>query len=281
MSAPDIRITILVDNTAVAPSLLTEHGLSVWIDVGDRHILWDTGQSDRLVHNARAMGIDLGRADAVALSHGHYDHTGGLAAVLGTAPNAKVYLHPNAVEARYSLKKDGRRFIGMPQNGRRRLTEKKAVDAVVYVNQRTEIFGGMTLTGPVPRRTAYEDTGGHFYNDPACTVVDDIADDQSLYFECSEGLVIVLGCAHSGVVNILDAVSEWTASDKIYAVIGGMHLVNADADRMERTIKAFQRYSIQKIAPLHCTGIRAMQQLKEVFGSRCLALGTGSQICFS
>ena len=280
MTASKVRITILMDNTAVAASLLTEHGLSMWIDVGDKHLLWDTGQSDKLFDNAQRLGIDISKADAVILSHGHYDHTGGLAKVLDAAPNARIYLHPKAVEPKYSLKNGVCRTIGMNRDAQLRLHERDSAGGVIYCDQMTEISDGIMLTGPVTRRTAFENTGGHFYSDPACTIADELADDQSLFFDCPKGIVVVLGCAHTGVVNIMNTICEWTGSSKIYAVIGGMHLINADPNRMENTHNAFKQYDIQIIAPLHCTGPNAVQQLKEVFGDRCLSLGAGTQICF-
>lgn len=278
--AVTMNITILMDNTAAVPSLTAEHGLSMWLEIADRRILWDTGQSDAVFENARRLGIDLSKADTIALSHGHYDHTGGLAKALALMPKATLYLHAKAMDAKYSLKTGTSRPVGMSRQSQLAVLEKDIAGSVVFVTQKTELADGLTLTGPVPRRTPYEDTGGLFYIDPAGAVADDLPDDQSLFFECSKGIVVVLGCAHSGVVNILNAVADWTNSPQIYAVLGGMHLVCADSKRIEETIKAFKHYDIQKIAPLHCTGPEAMRQLKEVFGDRCLFLGAGSRLCF-
>ncbi len=272
------QITILMDNTAAEPLLATEHGLSMWIEVGDQRILWDTGQTDKAFKNAAQLGIDIGSADIIAISHGHYDHTGGLAEAIALASHARLYLHPKAMEQRFSLKKDICRAVGMPHSAQLAVIEKDMADGLCFIDHKTELAGGAVLTGPVPRRTPYEDTGGSFFCDSACTIIDSITDDQSLYFDSPKGTVVILGCAHSGVVNILNAVSEWTDGQNIYAVIGGLHLVNADAYRIEQTIAAFRQYDIQCIAPLHCTGSAAMQQIKKAFGDRCLALGAGSHI---
>lgn len=111
-----ITVTILVENTAFGPGTRGEHGLAFWIEAGSRRVLFDTGPGpDVLVHNAEYLGIDLGSTDAVVLSHGHYDHTGGLMEVLGRAGKNPLFLHPGALIRRYSQKKDGTvREIGAP-----------------------------------------------------------------------------------------------------------------------------------------------------------------------
>jgi 7,8-dihydropterin-6-yl-methyl-4-(beta-D-ribofuranosyl)aminobenzene 5'-phosphate synthase len=154
--AESTHITILMDNNAAEPSLRTEHGLSMWIEIGDTRILWDTGQSEGLFDNARRLGIDLSAADAIALSHGHYDHTGGLARAIQSATTAAVYLHPKAAAPKYSFKNGVSRFIGTSREAQQYVSDRNAAGGVVYVNGKTEILGGVWLTGPVPRTTPYE-----------------------------------------------------------------------------------------------------------------------------
>jgi 7,8-dihydropterin-6-yl-methyl-4-(beta-D-ribofuranosyl)aminobenzene 5'-phosphate synthase len=113
MDASKIDITILVDNQA-GPGLTTEHGFSLWIETDDRHILFDTGQGPALPSNARALGVDLRKTDVLVLSHGHYDHTGGIPHVLHVAPNAHVYCHPGVVQPRYSLRNGSPKPAHMP-----------------------------------------------------------------------------------------------------------------------------------------------------------------------
>ena len=272
----NIRITTLVENTASGAGLLAEHGLSFWIEYGDRRILFDTGQSDILIKNAEVLGIDLAETDAIVLSHGHYDHTGGLATVLDIADKAKIYLHPAAVEPKFSQKTSEAKSIGMPDSA------KEAIQGqhMIWTATPAVIFPGMFVTGQVLRMNDYEDVGGAFFVDENCEKPDELLDDQTLFIESTKGLVVVFGCAHSGVVNTLDYISKLTGRTKIYAVIGGMHLLNASSARIANTVEVFKKYDIQKIAPLHCTGQKAIQDFKTAFGDKCLFLSVGGQINF-
>ena len=272
----DLRITTLVEDTTLNGRLLAEHGLSFWIEYGDKRILFDTGQSDILVQNAKVLGINLAEVNAIVLSHGHYDHTGGLSAILDIASKIKVYMHPTSTEPKFSRKVLGEKSIGMPH------LAKKAVQKchVVWTATPAQIFPGMSVTGQVPRRNNFENVGGAFFVYENYKKPDELLDDQTLFIETSKGLVVVLGCAHSGVVNTLEYISNLTSRNKIYAVIGGMHLLKASRIRITNTIEAFKKYEIQKIVPLHCTGRKAVRELKNTFGDKCLLISTGGQIIF-
>jgi 7,8-dihydropterin-6-yl-methyl-4-(beta-D-ribofuranosyl)aminobenzene 5'-phosphate synthase len=157
-----VTITILVENTARGPSILGEHGLAWWIDTGTHRVLFDTGQGMALIPNAKWLGIDLARADAIVLSHGHFDHVGGLEAALAAAPRAPLFLHPRAVEAKFSGSdpKAGARRISIPfvetesfRRGNRR---------VVTTADSCEVAPGVWTTGEIPRANDFEDTGGPF-----------------------------------------------------------------------------------------------------------------------
>jgi len=272
----DVRIKILVDNEAVRADLHGEHGLSLWIEYKGKHVLFDTGQTRLLVRNAQEVGIDLARTDAIILSHGHYDHTGGLSSVIDMVPEVKTYLHPAATEPRFSQKASTAKSIGMPDSAQEALQSSH----VVWTATPAQLFPGMAVTGQVPRRNDFEDVGGAFFVDQNCRNPDELLDDQSLSIESASGLIVVLGCAHSGVVNVLDYISRLTGRETVYALIGGMHLQNASTMRIAKTIQALRKYEIQEIVPLHCTGPRAVQDLKSAFGDKCLLSGTGGQVSF-
>jgi 7,8-dihydropterin-6-yl-methyl-4-(beta-D-ribofuranosyl)aminobenzene 5'-phosphate synthase len=272
----DIHITILIEDTTSKMDLKTEHGLSFWIEYDGKSILFDTGQSDVLIQNAAALDINLANSEAVVISHGHYDHTGGLQAVLDIATKTKIYVHPKALEQKFRQKSLGAKLIGMPNSA------KKAIQSrhVIWTVTPAEIFPGVLVTGQVPRWNDYEDVGGAFFVDNDCVKPDKLLDDQAMFIESTKGTVVILGCSHAGVVNTLDYISKLTNNKKIYAVIGGMHLINAKQIRINHTIEAFKNYDIQKYVPLHCTGMKAKDDLKNVFGDKCLFLGNGEQISF-
>lgn len=270
------RITILVDNNSAKADLETEHGLALWIEYKDKRILFDTGQSNLLLQNAEKLGVNLVQANAIVLSHGHYDHTGGLTGVIELAQNAVIYSHPEAAKPRYSCKEAKSHFIGISEPAKKAIAEHK----VIWTEKPFQLCTQVTLTGQIPRTNDFEDVGGAFFVDENCHTPDSLIDDMAMFIESSDGLIVIFGCAHSGVVNTLDYISKLTGCNKIYAVIGGMHLLNANPVRVANTIETFQKYRIQKIIPLHCTGQKAAQNFKSVLGDRCLFLGAGSQINF-
>lgn len=275
-----IRITTLVNNVLPHP-LVSEHGLSLWIEYAGKNILFDTGQTDAVIKNAGILDIDLSRTDIIVLSHGHYDHTGGLEKVLEIAPDAIVYLHPDAPKVRYSCPPGKQpKDISMPETVCQKVGELASKNRVIYTTRPQSLHGKLMITGTIPRIRDYEDVGGPFYLDRKAQIPDPLNDDQALFIELSKGLVVIVGCAHSGIVNTLDAISASTEQHEIFAVIGGMHLANASHIRIENTIEAFKKYDIQKIIPMHCTGQSAMEYLTDTFGSQCLSLNSDVRISF-
>jgi len=271
-----IRIIVLVEDTVPTSGLSAEHGLSLWIEYAGKRILFDTGQSDILIHNAKKLDINLADADAIILSHGHYDHTGGLAAVLGMAANAKIYLHPAAIEPKFSVQTSRVKQIGMPDSAKTALQNRD----VIWTETPTEILPGIKITGQVPRFTNFEDVGGDFFLDKNCCKPDELLDDQTLFIKSPQGLVVVFGCAHAGVVNILHHIADLTKARQFYAALGGMHLLHASRERIERTERVFLEYKLQRLGPAHCTGDDATRRFRHVFSDQCFTCTVGSKIRF-
>ena len=222
---------MLVEDHGTDPALATEHGLSLWIEAGDQHVLFDTGQTDLVLTNALALGIDLTQTDAIVLSHGHYDHTGGMPAVLDMAPQARIFMHPEATEAKFSSKGSGVHPIGMPEQTRQALEGR----AVTWTATPTVVCPGISVTGQVPRINALEGVGRDFYLDQWCDRPDPIVDDQSLCIETKRGISVILGCAHAGVMNTLRYIAGLTQAESFHTLVGGMHLLHASDEQIEQT----------------------------------------------
>ena len=272
-----IKITTLVDDTAPG-NLFSEHGLSFWIEYGDKRILFDTGQTGLILKNAELLGVDLADTDAIVISHGHYDHTGGLKDVLDITQKATLYLHPKALGPKFSRKDNKTRMIGMADSTKEIIHAFAEKKRVVWTEMPTEVFPGFFITSQIPRNNSYEDAGGAFFINQGCQKTDELLDDQAVFFDSPKGLVVILGCAHSGVVNTLDYVTKLTDNKHIYAVIGGFHLLNASSERLEQTIETFKQYKVQKIGLAHCTGKNAIKKFKSAFSDQCFVCSVGMRV---
>lgn len=269
-----MRITTVVDNQA-GPGLEAEHGLSFLIETRDKRILFDTGQGPSIETNAPKLGIDLSTIDAVVLSHGHYDHTGGVAHVLGAAPAAEVYCHPRVFTPRYSIEKGKARSVGLPPECAMAL-DRLSPRRLHWVSGKLQLSDELAITGPIPRENTFEDVGGPFFLSPDGKIPDLLEDDMALWMETDDGVVIVVGCCHAGIVNTINHVFLLGGSTRLRAVIGGLHLVNADDLRLEETISALKSFSPELVVPCHCTGEKAVEALKSAMGERVSPGRSGS-----
>ncbi|MFO7963700.1 MAG: MBL fold metallo-hydrolase [Desulfobacterales bacterium] len=259
-------ITILADNQAAA-GLFSEHGLSMWIRVNGRHILFDTGQGDTFERNAKILGLELNLIQVLVLSHGHFDHTGGIPEAVQQAPSVHVYGHPGVVNPRYNIRDGIPRPIQMP-SASKAVLDRLPVEQMHWVQHPVWLSKEIGITGPIPRKTIYEDTGGPFYEDPGGRQPDLIDDDMALWIQTDAGLVVCLGCSHAGIVNTLHHIRHMNGGMKIRAVIGGFHLINADRRRLDRTIEKLCDLQPDIVIPCHCTGKTAVARLVSRLGSR-------------
>jgi 7,8-dihydropterin-6-yl-methyl-4-(beta-D-ribofuranosyl)aminobenzene 5'-phosphate synthase len=264
MSSEPLRITILVDNHA-APGLMVEHGLSLWIEVGGRPLLFDTGQGTALAPNAGSLGVNLSRTERLVLSHGHYDHTGGIAQVLTFAARVEVYAHAGVVQPRYSVRDGQPRLISMPHESMAAL-DRMPSERLHWVAQPMRLNETIGITGPIARETDFEDTGGPFYLDPEARREDPIDDDLAVWFRTANGLVVCAGCCHAGLINTLNQIRRLDPGQPIVAVIGGFHLVGASEARLAKTVEALHAIAPQRIMPCHCTGDAATAYLRNALG---------------
>ncbi|MHB1134732.1 MAG: MBL fold metallo-hydrolase [Chloroflexota bacterium] len=266
-----VRLTTLSEN-AVVPGgvgLLAEHGLAILVEAHGKRVLFDAGQTNTALHNARQLGLELTAVDAIVLSHGHYDHTGGLRGVLQELSRAgrtvPVFAHPNVFAPRYSVREGQRtRYTGLPF----REEELTTLGAHFhFAAGPVEIFPGIWTTGEVPRQSAFEAVDGALQVQAADGWRQDaVADDQGLVVTTPRGLVVVLGCAHSGIVNTLDYARRFTGEERLYGVVGGTHLGLGNKGQLEPSIRALREMGIARLGVSHCTGPIAAARLAEAFG---------------
>jgi len=255
------RISILCENSVGPVSgTLGEHGFSAMIEQsGAEPFLFDTGQGLTLLHNARRMNKDLSMVQKVVISHGHYDHTGGLLHLLENHGPKEVFAHPGIFMPRYRVKDTGEYYaIGIPE-GCSRL--EKAGALFNLSSDFRLIAPGAYLTGEVPRVTDFETGDSGLYCDCAGLEPDSTPDDQSLVLETDKGLVVVLGCCHAGLMNTLEHIASMTGRREVYALIGGTHLGFSGQEQLEATISTIRKWKINKVAASHCTGFTASARL--------------------
>jgi 7,8-dihydropterin-6-yl-methyl-4-(beta-D-ribofuranosyl)aminobenzene 5'-phosphate synthase len=282
-----INITTLCENTASRVGLLAEWGLSILIETGEDTVLFDTGQGTVAIHNAASMGLDVPSIDRIVLSHGHRDHTGGLLSVLNAIRRdpavfdenraLEVIAHPDIWTPRYSRATFG----------------KEVYAGIVFVRDALENLGAsftlarepvwitenMVTTGEIPMQTDYEKVDADLYvKDDRAVHPDPVADDLALAIITDVGLVVILGCAHRGIVNTLRRVQEVTDTKRIHMVIGGIHLFRAPQEQIESTIAELKGYDVKKIGVSHCTGLHAAVRLSQEFGDRFFFNNAGTYI---
>ena len=248
------KITILCENSVgMGFGGIGEHGFACFIETDHGNYLFDTGQGLGIIQNAMLLKKDLASIKAIMISHGHYDHTAGLPMVLRQRGQVPVYAHPEIFIEHFW--NEPRRFIGIPY--RRSFLESMGAD-FHFSRELTEIGPGLFLTGEIPRNTSYEK------GDPSLVAVtpegqeiwpDPISDDLSLVIDSAKGLIVIMGCAHAGMVNILNYVMEKFSRDRIYAVIGGTHMGFSGDQQFAETLKVIDRYQIEKLGASHCTGL--------------------------
>lgn len=279
--APSTPVTIrlLVDNEAM-PSYETEHGLSFWIEADGKRTLFDTGEGKTLLANAAQAQIDLAKTDALVISHGHYDHTGGIPQLLASAPHLPIYAHPAWLRPRYSIRNQTARPIHVQEAVRQRI-EALPEGQFHPTSTITQLTPNIKVTGTVVRRTDFENRSGPFYLDPDGREEDPLEDDMVLWIDTPQGLVICVGCSHAGVLNMIHHIlSSYPTPRPIRALLGGFHLHEASEERIDQTVSALQAFQIPLMMPCHCTGSAAFEKMCQAFGSAVIAGGAGKELVF-
>jgi 7,8-dihydropterin-6-yl-methyl-4-(beta-D-ribofuranosyl)aminobenzene 5'-phosphate synthase len=278
------KAKVLCDNTVLGRGGIAEYGWAVWLETPDGNFLFDTGGDKSILHNAALFGIDLAGVQAILISHHHCDHSGGLRDVLRLVRGGRdgkgvpVYAHYDLFKDSYSMPPGKTpRHVGNPFS-RAALEGRGAV--LCLGEDWQEIGGGIFMTGEVPRRTDFELNDpdlGHF-DEQGDLVVDPVRDDQTVVVDTPEGLLVILGCSHAGVVNVLNHIIEKTGRSQFHTVMGGTHLGPAGDEQVARTIEALLNFDIGRIGASHCTGGKAAAEMWRAFGDRFFFCGVGTEV---
>lgn len=264
------KVTVLCENTVPVPGLIGEHGFAAYVEAPEAVLLFDTGQGFGLIQNSLRLKKDLSKVEKLVLSHGHFDHTGGMLSFLGVRGPCPVVAHPDVLleRFRYMLVGPVERpvSIGMPWREAYLSTRGAQFQ---WTDTFTEIAPNVFVSGEVPRRTDFEtgdpkfviQSNGQWTPDP-------FRDDYSLALKTPKGLVVILGCAHAGLINILEHLTSQSGESRVYAVLGGTHLGFSPADQLENTMQAMKKFDIQILAVSHCTGQGPIARLSAEFGPR-------------
>jgi 7,8-dihydropterin-6-yl-methyl-4-(beta-D-ribofuranosyl)aminobenzene 5'-phosphate synthase len=276
----EIRLKIIVDNLISFSRLKAEHGFCMLIETADNKILFDTGQSSLLIENSLKMGIDLRDITKVVISHGHYDHTGGLLSLLEYIDReVEVFAHPGIFEKKYSRKnKEKIEFIGIPED---KTFYEKLGAKLLLVDKPLEIEKSIFISGQIPRTSDFENVEDYFVKKiDNIFVKDEILDDISIIICTGEGNILITGCAHSGLVNTIDYAEQITGVKEFKFINGGFHLSNKKEDYKLNVIKHLKEKKFTYISPAHCTGADATCLIKNHFGSKALDCGVGKEFEF-
>ncbi len=270
------RITVLVDND-IRPQLglMAEHGFSALVERPDVRFLFDTGQGAALENNARALGVSLSPLNFLVLSHGHYDHTGGIRVVLQQNPGLRIVAHPDSVRQHLAREDDNAipRDIGMPI----KKEELESLGAAFDLRSDFhELAPGVWFSGEVPRHIDSHVDKRLVVYEQGRIEPDSMRDDVSLLLFTTSGPVVLLGCAHAGVGNIMAHLCTRGSITKVKAVLGGTHLGVFDESATEAAISTFEKYDVGCLGTCHCTGTQPNVRLREYFRGRFCDTSAGA-----
>lgn len=270
-----MKFRILMENKTDGPGYVAEHGLSVYIEAQGKRLLFDAGPSPLFVQNARAMGIDLEQVEAVVISHGHYDHTGGIPRFCEINKTAPIYIHEGAFYETYGMENGEMEKItcGIRWTEQER---SRVEPRIVRTSGVTWLSENIAISGTIPQETPsltepffrkLED--GSYEPDP-------MDHEQILAIREPEGLYVFSGCSHKGVLPAVHYARQLFRGERIAALLAGMHLYNAEADVRKKVVDSLMEEDMDLVMPVHCTGMNAICDLKTALGDKCVVATVGS-----
>ncbi len=275
----ELKITTLIEDTSQNDCLVAEHGLSMYLEVDGVSILFDTGQSNQFIINAHKLGKSLEALDYVILSHAHYDHTNGLAFLANQVNTQTKFLAGKEIfETKYKIAEDGRyKEIGCAYP--KEYLEGKGIAIQPVTEGEVKLTEHVTIYKNFEQVYEYEKLNEKFILDDKEHSVDLFRDEIALGIHTEKGMIVIVGCSHIGVSNILATIQK-RSKDKIYTVIGGTHLIGATTERIDQTIKTFQELGVEQVAVSHCTGEEGIAALKKEYQQKFIQNNTGNILSF-
>ncbi len=261
MAVKKLKVTTIVDNGVQSGGLLAEWGFSLFIETDQLNILFDCG-STRLpfFNNLKHLGLDLSTIDKIFISHGHNDHTGNLDAIIKSMPIKPEIIkgdggwHPRFYEKSWAGITHNKEYI------------KSLGAKFLETEETTKLSRDIISIGNIPMKCDFESIDDNLFAKKKNKLFQDtFEDEQALIIKTDKGIVVFTGCAHRGPVNIIKHAKVCTDTDMVYAVIGGSHLMNANAEKIDKTVKAFKELGIKRVALSHCTGDKATTQFSNAF----------------
>ncbi len=272
-----IKITTLIENKLSKDRQLdAEHGISLYIEIDNKKILFDTGQSGNFIENAKKLNIDLNDLDYVVISHSHYDHSGGFEKLVEEYDNNfKLFLGKDFFKEKYSESGDIYRYVGS-SFGREYLREKNI--KTEYIEEIKHITENTMIITDFKRNPQYENVNETmFIKENGEYSLDKFTDEIAIVIDTEKGLVVLVGCSHPGIVNMLDTIIEKTGK-KIYSLIGGTHLMKEDDEKINKIIDYLKDNGIKQIGACHCTGRQGETMLSQQMEDAFLYNNTGDKI---
>jgi 7,8-dihydropterin-6-yl-methyl-4-(beta-D-ribofuranosyl)aminobenzene 5'-phosphate synthase len=276
-----VRITVLVEDEPAADEVLgveAEHGLSLLVETDSARVLFDAGSTGLVARNAEMLGLEnaLARLDAVVLSHGHYDHTGGLAELLRrTTRSTPVFVRPGLFAPKAKAGAEGLADIGVPVT-RGELEQLGGV--VVEESGPREVLPGFFVSGEIALAQELEAAEAHLLaeNVEGEMVRDAFPEEQALVMKTERGVIVLIGCAHRGLLNSVAAARKACGESRVQAILGGAHLRGASREHIEQTVDSVVGLELELVALGHCTGKEAEERFAQALGERSQPLRAGA-----